>query len=124
MGSGKGNTLQFLTFYPLLDNLGDKIKTGLDLGCDRLEQLALIVLGDHVFAQAQHNILCMGHRFDAGNVYGLHLFYQPENAGQLAERSLCLRLLNRNSRQMSDALNVIDRQCHKSPQNPLKIGAV
>jgi len=103
----------------LLDDLGDEIQTGLDFGRDRLEQLALIMLGDRVFAQAQNDVLRMGHRFDTGNVNSLHLFDQPEYACQLTERSLRVRLLYRNPRQMRNALHVIYRQCHKSPAKPL-----
>ncbi len=104
----------------LFDDLGNQIKTGLDLGCDSLKQRVLITLGDGIVAQTQHDVLRVGHGFDAGNVNSLHLFYQPENAGQLPERNLRLRVLHRNPRQMGDALNVIDRQCHKSPAKPLK----
>ena len=74
----------------------------------------LVGLGDRVVAQAQHHVLRVRHRLDAGGVDRLHLFDQPEDARKLAERCSRFGVIDRDPGQMGDAFHIVESQGHES----------
>src|SRR5581483_1865219 len=95
-----------------LDDLGDELKTVLDLRGIGLEALALIVLGDPIFAKPKHDILGMRHGCDARGVHRPHLFDQREDVVQLMQHLCDFLRIDFDARQRRDMPDVVDRQCH------------
>jgi hypothetical protein len=108
----------------LFDHLGYEIQARLNLRRNGLEAVTLITLGHNIRAQAQGQILGMGHRRDAGHINGLHLLNHAENAGQLYECGPGFRIINSDPRQVRSTLHIVERQGHDRIEKPLKNRAV
>ena len=90
----------------LLNHLGYKIQTGFDLGRDCLKGFVLVLLGDPVFAQAQGQVLGVGHGRDAIGVDGLHLLHQAHNIGKLGQHRRDFLFLDFDPGEVGHALHI------------------
>ena len=72
-----------------------------------LWKVALIAFGDAVLAQAQRDILRMGHRLDAVRIDRLQLFDQGENALQLRQHLVASCFADFDARELSDPCNIV-----------------
>ena len=98
--------LRVLCGEGLLDHLGYKIQPGFDLGRNRLKGFVLVMLGDPVFAQAQGQILGVGHGRDTICIDGLHLLHQAHNIGKLGQHRRDFLFLDFDPGEVGHALHI------------------